>query len=101
MKRLALAAALTWDGARVPLRALPAKARAFLTAGKTTLPSAKKIAEIFAHDAVEEIRICWVPQLRGGQTLSELFVAPNQKRIPYRTMRSQRFGDILGVIYRR
>jgi hypothetical protein len=99
-----IAAALTWDGVRLPVRSLPPKARAFLR-GKSddaTLPSAKKTAELFSDEAIRELRICWVPQLRGGEAvLNEVLPAPGGKRIAFRTIKTIRFGDILGVVYRR
>jgi len=98
-----IAAALAWDGARLPVRSLPPKARAFLR-GKSddaTLPSAKKAAELFSAEAVRELRICWVPQLRGGEPITDIFPAPKGKRIPFHTVKAIRFGEILGVVYRR
>jgi hypothetical protein len=102
-----IALALTWDGARWPVRTLPPKARAFLKvkSGKSpgvAIPSVRKIAELFAGDEVSEIRICWVPRLKGGSAvLSEPFQTPAGKRIGFQTLKTARFGDILGVIYRR
>jgi hypothetical protein len=99
-----IALALTWDGARWPARTLPPKARAFL-AGKLQnafSPSRKSLAELFANDQIREIRICWVPCLKGGgEVLSEPFPAPAGKRIGFQTVKTVRVGDILGVIYRR
>ena len=99
-----IALALTWDGARWPLRTLPAKARAFL-AGRSraaAVPSARKLAELFADDRVREIRVCWVPCLKGGgAVLSEPFQTATGTRLVFQTARTVRFGDVLGVIYRR
>jgi hypothetical protein len=99
-----IALALTWDGARWPARMLPPTARAFL-AGKLQnafSPSRKSLAGLFANDQIREIRICWVPRLKGGdEVLSEPFPAPAGKRIGFQTVKTIRFGDILGVIYRR
>jgi len=99
-----IALALTWDGARWPVRTLPPKARAFL-AGKlrdVSSPSCKKLSELFADDQVREIRICWVPRLKGGsEVLSKSFQTPAGTRIGFRSVKTVRFGDILGVIYRR
>ena len=103
MKRAAVALALTWDGARWPVRTLPAKARAFLAekSGVVAAPSARKMANLFADDQVGEIRICWVPRLKGGDdVLAEPFPAPKGKRIGFRAVRSSPFDDILGVVYR-
>jgi hypothetical protein len=99
-----VALALTWDGARWPARTLPPKARAFL-AGKSravAVASSRKLGGLFADDRIREIRICWVPRLKGGgDVLSEPFQAPAEKRIGFRTVKTVRFGDVLGVIYRR
>ncbi len=97
-----LALALSWDGTRQPLRSLPPKARAFLaTPGKSPRPpDAKKTATLLADDAVNEIRVCWVPRLTGGgEVLSSPF--PLQHRLAFRAVRTQQFGNILGVVYRR
>jgi hypothetical protein len=97
-----LALALTWDGARWPAKTLPPKARAFLGANAHAVPSAKKVAALLAADAVREIRVCWVPHLKGGDNvLSETFPAPKGRRIPFRAIKTTRFGEVLGVIYRR
>jgi len=102
-----IALALTWDGARWPVRTLPPKARVFLKvkSGKSSgvaIPSVQKMAELFADDQVSEIRVCWVPHLKGGnEVLSEPFQTPGGKRIGFQTLKTVRFGDILGVIYRR
>jgi hypothetical protein len=99
-----VALALTWDGVRWPTRRLPLKARAFL-AGKsrgTAVPPAQNLAALFAKDRVKEIRICWVPRLKGGNdVLSEPFPSPTEKRIGFKPIKTARFGDILGVVYRR
>jgi len=99
-----IALAMTWDGARHPTRSLPSKARAFL-AGKSheaTVPSRANVAALFAADHVKEIRVCWVPKLRGGDdVLSEPFPAASGKRLCFQTARTTRFGDVLGVVYRR
>jgi hypothetical protein len=92
---------MTWDGARWPTRSLPPKARAFLAgrAGKT--PTPQRMAALFAANQVKEIRVCWVPRLKGGpDVLSEPFQAPAGKRLGFRSVKTVLFGDILGVIYR-
>jgi hypothetical protein len=97
-----IALALTWDGARWPARTLPPKARAFLARRSGKIPSARKMAELFADDQVREIRVCWVPRLKGGSAvLSEPFQTPAQTRIGFRAAKTVRFGDVLGVVYRR
>jgi hypothetical protein len=100
----AIALALTWDGARWPVRTLPPKARAFLT-GKlqdAAVPSARRMAKLLAEDQVREIRVCWVPHLKGGDAvLSEPFQTATGTRLAFRSTRQTHFGDILGVIYRR
>ena len=92
-----VAAALTWDGARFPARRLPAKARAFL--GPVT-PAARLEALLKGESRVE-LRICWVPLLRGGpETLCPPFTAPDGQRIAFRLKRTVPFGDVLGTVYR-
>ncbi len=99
---LKVALALTWDGARYPTRSLPPKARAFLARDFVPLPSRNKLASLFADDCVKEIRVCWVPKLRGGDdVLCQPFPAPSGKRLRFQSERTERFGDVLGVIYRR
>ena len=101
------ALALTWDGARWPKRTLPPKARDFLKikSGQSqgsAAPSARKLAELFADDQVSEVRICWAPCLKGGEeVLSEPFETPAGNRIGFESAKTVRFGDVLGVIYRR
>jgi len=95
-----VALTLTWDGARWPARTLPPKARAFLAGA--AIPSAQKMAELLADDQVREIRVCWVPRLKGGgAVLSEPFQTPAGIRIGFQSVKTVRFGDVLGVIYRR
>ena len=95
-----VALALTWDGSRWPIQTLPPKARAFLSGSKA--PSAQTLAKLFAEDQIGEIRVCWIPHLKGGWgILSESFQTPTGKRIRFRSVKTVRFGDILGVIYRR
>jgi hypothetical protein len=92
------AAALTWDGARFPAQRLPAKARVFL--GKSTPPA--KLAALIATQNLAELRICWVPRLRGGDdVLTAPFPTPDGKRVPFRLVRTVPFGDIFGAVYRR
>lgn len=102
--RRVIAMALTWDGARWPTRALPPKARAFLT-GKShdgSLLPPQGMAKLFADDRIREMRICWVPRLKGGKgTLSTPFATPTGKRIAFRAARRVGLGEILGVVYRR
>ena len=92
------AVALTWDGTRFPARRLPAKARAFL--GKSTPPA--KLAALIAAQNLTELRICWVPRLRGGDdVLTAPFTTKDGKRIPFRLVRALLFGNVLGAVYRR
>ena len=94
--------ALTWDGARWPARTLPPRVRAFLAGRSGKIPSARKMAQLFADDRVQEIRVCWVPRLKGGgAVLSEAFQTPAETRIGFQSVKTVRFGDVLGVIYRR
>jgi hypothetical protein len=99
-----VALALTWDGARWPARSLPPEARAFLqgSAKPSAVPAAGELASLFAADEIREIRVCWVPRLKGGEgTLSEPGPTPLGKRIPFRPVVILRFGEVLGVVYRR
>jgi hypothetical protein len=97
-----IALALTWDGARWPARTLPPKARAFLKGSSPPLFPPRKRAEFFANDQVGELRICWVPCLKGGsKVLSVPFKSLDGKRISFCATRTVRFGDVLGVVYRR
>jgi hypothetical protein len=96
--------ALTWDGARWSAASLPPKARAFLRAGsaKKITPSAAKMAVLLSNDQVPEIRICWVPRLKGGKdVLTKPFITPDGLRVAFRMLRTAHFGDVLGVVYRR
>jgi hypothetical protein len=48
-----------------------------------------------------EIRICWVPRLRGGEnTLTAPFAARDGKRILFRAVKVVPLGALLGVVYR-
>ncbi len=96
-----IALALTWDGARWPVQSLPPKARSFLSRGKALKPvSAKKLAELFSESAPKEIRICWVPCLKGGEDVLCLpFTSFNAKRSRFKIRATHVFGDVLGVIY--
>jgi hypothetical protein len=97
-----IALALTWDGARWPVSSLPLKARAFLATRSRKIPSATKMATLLAADELKEIRICWVPRLKGGHdVLSGPFSTTSGKRLTYKATRTAQFGDILGVVYRR
>ncbi len=93
-----IAVALSWDGARCPIRSLSAKARAFL--GSSAAPSAQKMAALFQEDQVKELRICWVPRLKGGNdVLSVAF--PMQTRLGFKSAKVIALGDMLGVVYKR
>jgi hypothetical protein len=98
---LKIALALTWDGSRWPRRSLPPKARAFLEAKGFTTFSRREMTKLLPENRVGELRICWVPRLKGGaDILADAFPAPNGRRIPFRAVKTLRFGDLLGVIYR-
>ena len=103
MKRAAkevVALAMTWDGARVSQRGLPAKAKAFLGGGSA--PTPKRMAELLAEGGVKEIRVCWVPRLSGGgETLAVPFDTGDGKRVGFRMVRKVALGECLGVVYRR
>ena len=93
-----VALALTWDGARWPTRSLPQKARAFL--GGNAVPSAQEAANLFSTDRIQELRICWVPHLKGGpDVLADSF--PTRTRIGFKATKTVLIGEILGVVYRR
>jgi hypothetical protein len=97
-----IALALTWDGARWPVKKLPAKARAFLAMKGSGTPSPREMARLFVEEQVSEMRICWVPRLKGGDdVLAEVFPAPQGRRVSFRATRVTRLGDVLGVVYRR
>jgi len=97
-----IALALTWDGARSPVASLPPKARAFLGAKGFSSPTRREAARLLAADAVGELRLCWVPKLKGGDdVLAEIFATPKGKRVPFRAVKTTQFGDVLGVTYRR
>lgn len=96
-----IALALTWDGARWPVASLPPKARAFLGAKGYATPTRRAAARLLAADEIREMRICWVPRLKGGDNvLAEIFDAPKGRRVPFRVGKMARFGDVLGVVYR-
>ncbi len=95
-----IALAMTWDGSRLPTRTLPPRARAFLNGKSRMVFNARNAAKLFADDRVKEIRVCWVPQLRGGDdVLCSPF--PLSKRLAFRATQTTPFGDVLGVVYRR
>jgi hypothetical protein len=51
---------------------------------------------------VEEFRICWVPRLKGGDSvLCDSFATPDDLRISFRVKKVVPFGDVLGVVYRK
>ncbi len=96
-----IALALTWDGTRWPMASLPPKARSFLQAPGYTSPTPREAAKLFVANAVAELRLCWIPRLKGGnQVLAEIFPAPKGKRVPFRAKKATRFGDLLGVLYK-
>jgi|HubBroStandDraft_1064217.scaffolds.fasta_scaffold346653_2 hypothetical protein len=102
--RRVIAVALTWDGARWPIRSLPPKVRAFLgdSARKSGSFRIGDPARLFARDDIHEIRVCWVPRLKGGDdVLAAPFPAPGNKRIAFQAVRRVRLGDYFGVVYRR
>ena len=101
-KAVKIALALTWDGARWPRGSLPAKARGFLAAGGFSAPNRRAVAKLFAENSVSELRVCWVPRLKGGDdVLADVFRAPKGRRVAFRVVRTVRIGDVLGVVYRR
>jgi hypothetical protein len=102
MTRTKIALALTWDGARWPVASLPPKARAFLRAKGFSSPTRREAARLLGVDAVGEMRLCWVPRLKGGDNvLAEIFTTPKGKRVPFRAAKMSQFGNVLGVVYRR
>lgn len=95
--------ALTWDGSRCPRVKLSRAARAFLKG--TESPRRKTstaLAAIFAGNGIQELRICWVPRLQGGDaTLCVPFPTPHGLRMAFRIRSMVLLGDSLGVVYRR
>jgi hypothetical protein len=102
MTHTKIALALTWDGARLPVASLPPKARAFLGAKGFSSPTRRESARLLAMDVVKELRLCWVPRLKGGDdVLADVFATPKNKRLQFCAVKSTLFGDVLGVVYRR
>ncbi len=96
-----IALALTWDGSRTSVRSLPSAARAFLGRTLGRVPGSASLAKLLAAGEIRELRICWVPQLQGGdEVLAVPFPAPGGLRLRFRAIRQRRFGDVLGVVYR-
>ena len=94
--------ALTWDGARWPRRSLSAEARKFLGEAEKETGDKAALGKLFGGDRVKEIRVCWVPRLRGGdEVLAGPHQAPDGLRLNFRVVRARRMGDLLGVVYRR
>jgi hypothetical protein len=94
-----LGVALTWDGARWPRRALPDGAQRFL-GGRS--PGLAELTRRMAADEVDEIRVCWVPRLKGGnETLNGPFVPGDGRRLKFQATNWRRFGEVLAVTYRR
>ena len=99
-----IALALTWDGARWPVRSLSTKARAFLKGKASSLPAPvpHDVSKLFMNERVQEIRVCWVPRLKGGrETLSEPFATLSGKRLVFRAVEKVSLGEMLGMVYRR
>jgi hypothetical protein len=93
--------ALTWDGARWPVSRLPDKAQKFL-ASSTKAPATTQLSRLLVDDRVRELRICWVPRIKGGNTtLAMPFVIPGGKRLGFEETRRVQLGDCCGLIYRR
>jgi hypothetical protein len=98
MKKDAVGLALTWDGARWPAGRLSPRARAFLASPL----SAAKLSAALQDGKIGEIRICWVPRLKGGPAvLCDPFRAPDGRRLSFRLERTVPFGDVLGAVYKR
>jgi hypothetical protein len=99
-----VALALTWDGARWPTRSLPPQAKAFLAGKfkKNAPPSRSEMSELLVQDEVKEIRVCWVPWLKGGADVaSDPFATLTGRRLGFSPTRIIPFGEVLGMIYRR
>jgi hypothetical protein len=100
--RAKIALALTWDGMRWSMASLPPKARAFLAARGYAALARREVAKLLGEDKISEMRICWVPRLKGGDdVLADVFPAPKGRRIPFRALKMTRFGDVQGVVYQR
>jgi hypothetical protein len=97
-----IAVALTWDGSRGSLRAVPRAARAFLGLRAEKNPGPKILAERLAGGQIGELRICWLPRLQGGDAvLAAPFVTNDGLRLNFRAVQQRQFGDALVVVYRR
>jgi len=99
---VAIGLALTWDGARWPVRSLPSAVQKFLQAkaGPAPIPRKAKLARLLADHQVRELRICWVPRLKGGDdVLCPPFETANGLRLNFRATKWKQFGDVLGVVY--
>jgi len=60
------------------------------------------MAELLRNDRVAELRVCWVPRLKGGsRALSEPFQTATGRRLAFKAERTVVIGDLLGVVYRR
>jgi hypothetical protein len=99
--QMTISLALTWDGARWPMRLLSAEAQAFL-GEKSTCPRAVTLSRLLAMDRVREIRLCWVPRLKGGEPVLCLpFATASGMRLHFEAGKWKPFGDVLGIVYRR
>jgi riboflavin biosynthesis pyrimidine reductase len=84
------------------MRALPAGVRKFLRPSGVSAPSSAQVSRLLQNGELEEIRICWVPVLAGGdQVITLPFPTPRQMRINFRAVSLKQIGDILCAIYRR
>ena len=99
-----IALALTWDGARWPVRVAAAQsARAFLGGeGLARRLRGARWPRLFAADACQaKMRICWVPRLKGGDNvLADPFVHRRMAGASLSRVEDDAFGDVLGVVYR-
>ncbi len=97
-----VAVALAWDGSRGSLRAVPRAARVFLGLRAEKTPSPAILAEGLAGGQIRELRICWLPRLRGGDpVLAVPLVTRDGLRLNFRAVQRRQFGDALVVVYRR
>ncbi len=97
-----VAVALAWDGSRGSLRAVPRAARTFLGGRGKRIPGPALLAQKLALGQIRELRVCWLPRLRGGEpVLAAPLATTDGLRLNFRAVKRRPFGDALVVVYRR
>ncbi len=100
-KKVSFSCALTWDGSRFDLTQLPGFARAYLMRSRwPILPHTRmeSVPELLESGRVEELKICWVPMLAGGEPLGAPY--PLQKRLAVRLAWQRTIGGHTLALYR-